>query len=495
MTIGTWLAFDVGTTGTKAALVDADGHILRSVTHAYPTHVHDDGVVEQDAGDWWRAACAAARELGALDADAIAITGQMQNVVLLGADAEPLRSVILYSDSRARAEAEEVRAVLGGHRLTEMTGNEQGASGLLAKLRWLAAYERDRLLRAQHLLLGAGDVIAHRLTGSAASDTTTASTTGLMALAERGWLIFDRGGMHSDNLAAATGVHIAPLLPRLVEGGAQVGETGEAPAAMLGVRAGIPVHLGPGDAGAATLGVGSGVPGSPYAYVGTSGWVAYTSEVRGDPSAGVFTLAHPQQRCFICVAPLLTAGGNFDWFGQILDVSSLGVMIDEALAQPMTPLLYLPYLNGERSPFSDSLARAAFIGLHGGHTRADMARAVLEGVAFGYRHALDALIAAPITRLMLTGGGSRSAAWNQLLADVTGAEVVVAADAEHVGVRGAVLAAQVARGERAGYALPPLAAAAHQPDAGRHAEFTRKYRFFRQAYPALKDLFAAMYSA
>jgi xylulokinase len=491
--IKTWVAFDVGTTGTKAALIDARGNVLRSATREYPTHSADGGIVEQEAGDWWRAACDAAREIDASNADAIAITGQMQNAILIDRDGESVRPVILYSDSRARAEADEVSAILGAQRLTHLTGNEQGAGGLLAKLRWLAAHERANLLRAHHLLLGAADVIAYRLTGNAASDTTTASTTGLMELASCGWLILQRGIKISDNLAAATGVNLAPILPRLVAGGAQVGEVGQSASEALGVRAGIPVHLGPGDAGAATLGAGSGVVGKPYAYVGTSGWVAYTSAERGDPATGVFTLAHPQREHYICVAPLLTAAGNFEWLKGIIGAESYAGMIDAAVTAPMTKLLYLPYLNGERSPFSDPLARGAFIGLSSGHTAVDMTRAVLEGVAFAYRHALDALIAAPVSRLLLTGGGAQSPGWNQMLADVTGVEVAVARDAANVGVRGAVLAAQVARGERADYALPEFAiSASYEPDDGRADAYGEKYAWFRAAYRALKGLFGQM---
>lgn len=122
-----------------------------------------------------------------------------------------------------------------------------------------------------------------------------------------------------------------------------------------------------------------------------------------------------------------------------------------------------------------------------------MARAVLEGVAFAYQHALDALISTPVSRLVLTGGGARSPGWNQMLADVTGIEVSLAADAANVGVRGAVLAAQVARGERADYALPELAiSASYAPDTARAAAYGEKYAWFRSAYPALKELYAKM---
>ncbi len=488
--IRTWLVFDIGTTGTKAALLDAGGRVLRSATRDYATHSADGGIVEQNAGDWWRAACDAAREIDASGAESIAITGQMQNVILLDQEGKALRPVILYSDSRARTEADEVSAMLGGQRLRRLTGNEQGAGGLLAKLRWLANQERHHLLCARHLLMGAADVIAYHLTGSAASDMTTVSTTGLMALDARDWLIIESGGLRSDNLAAATGVNIVSILPRLVAGGAQVGEVSEEMAAALGIHAGIPVHLGPGDAGAATLGAGSGESGKVYGYVGTSGWVAYTSAERGDPATGVFTLAHPRPGAYICVAPLLTAAGNFDWIKRIVGADTHAGMMEAAVAAPISRLLYLPYLNGERSPISDPLARGAFIGLSGAHTQADMVRAVLEGVAFAYRHALDALISAPVSRLVLTGGGARSPGWNQMLADVTAVEVAVAEDAANVGMRGALLAAQVARGERSDYALPELAiSASYVPDTARAAAYGEKYAGFRSAYTALRELF------
>jgi xylulokinase len=154
----------------------------------------------------------------------------------------------------------------------------------------------------------------------------------------------------------------------------------------------------------------------------------------------------------------------------------------------------LPYLNGERSPFSDPFARGAFIGLEPRHTQADLARAVLEGVALAYRHALDSLITAPVAHLVLTGGGTRSPGWCQMIADICGVEVSIAPDAANVGLRGAVLAAQVARGERADYALAASAAQSPSlcPDPSLRAHYDRQYAHFRAAYPALKPLFADM---
>ena len=208
----------------------------------------------------------------------------------------------------------------------------------------------------------------------------------------------------------------------------------------------------------------------------------------------MFTLAHPQPDRFIQIAPLLTAAGNLEWVHTLFPAESVQGLIDEACARPSSNVIYLPYLNGERTPFRDPLARAAFIGMGGATERADLVRAVLEGVAFGYRHALDALMPQPPDRLILTGGGTRSRAWCQVFADVLGIELLIGSGAEHVGVRGALLAAQVAQGELTGYTpsgFPPIDATL-TPNAAQQALYQAKYATYRAAYPALKDLFAQL---
>lgn len=481
-----WLAFDIGTTGTKAALLDSDGRTMRSAYRDYPTHSGDGGVMEQDARQWWAAACEAAREVEAGAIEGIVLTGQMQDVILIDTQGEPTYPVILYSDSRAVHEAVAIQAAIGADHLVALTGNGQEAGSLLAKLRWLQAHEPTALDRAAHMLTGAADYLAFRLTGVAATDTTTASTTGLMELESRTWL-------QPDLLKVAGIESSGRLFPRLVAGGTHIGSAHETGAAAFGVPAGTPVYLGPGDAGAATLGAGGGAGGTPYAYIGTSGWVAFSSDQRSNPTSGAFNLAHPIPQQVICIAPLLTAGGNLDWIKRVTGAESHAEMIEAAIQTPPSNLLYLPYLNGERSPFSDPFARGAFIGLNSSHNQVDLTRAVLEGVAFAYRHALDSLITTPVSRLILTGGGTRSAGWNQLITDVIGVDVAIADDASNVGLRGALLAAQVWRGERSSYRLDTVPVSASlRPNDALYEAYTRKYGWFQEAYRCLKDLFGQM---
>ena len=485
-----WLAFDVGTSGVKAALVDHTGQVLRSVTREYATRTVSGGIVEQNAGDWWAAACAASRALDAYgDVDAIALTGQMQDVILIDANGDPVYPVILYSDTRAHEEIETLTAQVGTEQLRDWTGNLQDAGSLLGKLLWLQKHAPDALKASAWLLLGAADFIAYHMTGVPVTDTTTASTTGLMNIATRSAL--------EQTAFAAMGLEdCARLLPPMLSGGQYIGPLGASAAKALGLQAGVAVHHGPGDAGAATIGAGCGEIGSAYAYLGTSGWIAFTAAEQAQPDRGVITLAHPDPARYIQVAPLLTAGGNLEWVRDLFGSDTYEDLISDALRVSPSSLLYLPYLNGERSPFSDPHARGAFIGLQAGMGKSVLYRAVLEGVVYAYRHALDALAPTLKNAITLTGGGTRSKLWCQLFADIIQQPVAIQAEPEHVGVRGAILAAQVASGERASFAAEDFSPieVVLSPDTTHAQHFDRQYHIFRDAYPALKAIFSRLAS-
>jgi xylulokinase len=482
-----WLVLDIGTSGVKAALVREDARIMQTAVEHYPTHNAAGGIVEQNVGDWWKAVVVSCITLGSERASvsAIVVTGQMQDLVLVDENGSQLLPVILYSDTRSRSEASEIVSRIGADRLRVLTSNEQGADSLWAKLLWVERHAPDARQNARALLFGAADYVIYRLTGTATTDTTTASTTGLLHGASRCW--FDAALLEEMGIGG-----FAPLLPALVPGGAAVGALEATVAATLGVPSGVTVYHAPGDAGSTTLGAGSGEIGQAYGYLGTSGWLGFTASAPGSPEQGVFTLAHPRAESFIQVAPLLTAGGNLEWVRGLFGAASYETIIASALERPMTNVIYLPYLNGERSPFVDPLARAAFIGMSPATEQADLVRAVLEGVAFSYKHALDALLPDPPERLILTGGGTRSLAWCQVFADVLGVPLALISEPEHVAVRGALLSAQVAQGRRASYARAEVEAA-HilQPDPVMHDLYVRKYALYREAYPALKPLFAS----
>ncbi len=476
-----WLVFDCGTSSTKACLLSDDFAVVQSASASYETQVLADGMMEQNADDWWLAVVKTVQQLDLSQVQAIVLTGQMQDVILLDSQGVPVRPVILYSDTRARAEAEWIESSIGRDTLYHLTGNYQDAGGLLAKLAWLTRHD-PALAKAQTLLLGAADYLAYQMTGKAVTDTTTASTTGLLNLETRQWLdesVFAQVGLDS----------LVSLLPALIHGGAKVGTLTQTAAERLNLPVGIPVYHAPGDAGANTLGAGAGVADLAYAYIGTSGWVAFTAPNRAIAS-GVITLAHPHPDAFIQVAPLMTAGGNLAWVKNLFQAADFAAVIQQAFDRPPATLLYLPYLRGERSPFSDPLAQAAFVGITDQTDKADFYRAVLEGVVFAYRHCLEALCADPIEKLTLTGGGTQSDAWCQLFADVLQIPVVVAAEPEYGAVRGALLSVLVAEHKRPSYAFALQAQTTLTPQPALRETYTHQYHLFRALYPALQPIFA-----
>ena len=494
------VALDIGTTAAKATLVDRNGRAHGSRSAAYALHSAPGGMVEQEAEEWWRATRSILRDLlvGAPGSVvAIALTGQMQDCILLG-ESGVLRRAILYSDTRAGAEAAEVTQRIGADTLLATTGNLQDASSLPAKLLWIERHEPEVARRTETILLGAHDYVCWRLCGQRVTDHTTASTTGLLDIGANRW---------AADLLAALGLR-TDWLPRLVRATDAAGEVTAAAAAETGLPAGVPVFHGAGDVATNTVGVGAGESGGQYMYLGTSGWLARSSSSRSEQTPeGVFTLRHAVPEWFILVGPMLTAGGNLEWLREQWGALEAPGRPDEeyavllARAGEAPPgcegLRYLPYLAGERAPFRDPDARGGWIGLSRGTSRGTMYRAVLEGVAFGFR-SIQATMAVPgedeSSPVPLAGGGGRSELWCQILADVLNRPIVIPAAPEDVAARGAAILAGRGLGWYASFA-PGMdffpTAARYDPDPVAARLYDRAYEHWAGLYPALRYVLGA----
>ncbi|AOW91725.1 hypothetical protein BFN03_00875 [Rhodococcus sp. WMMA185] len=489
----TLIALDIGTTGTKAALVAQDGRLLASGYAGYETYA-DGARIEQEPSAWWQAtrdSLAQLRQmvdLSAQDLAGITLTGQMQDLILIGAD-DSIGRAILYSDTRAQREAKTIAAHIGNDELLRITGNTQDAASLLAKWRWLRGHEADRLAAARTILLGAHSYIAWKLCGVASCDYTTASTTGLLDL---------RNNMWATDLLERLGLD-AHKLPPLFAAHECIGTLTAAAAQTLALPAGLPVFAGAGDLAAKTAGVGAGEPNRSYCYLGTTGWIASTllDTVQSSASsaeAGIFTLRHPDQQRFIQVAPMLTAGGNLDWVrDEVAHGSGYAELNATAAAAPVgsNGVIYLPYLTGERSPFRDPHARACYIGISHQTTHADLIRAVMEGVCFAYRSLFEVLGTTAET-LYVVGGGAKSAVWMQILADVLARDLEVVAEPENAATRGAAIIAGHKLGWYDTYAPPGLfpVAQSYRPRSATSEAYEAQYRVFASLYPQLKSTFA-----
>ncbi len=362
---------------------------------------------------------------------------------------------------------------------------------MLAKWKWLQIHQPQRLASARTLLVGAHDYVAWRLCGAAGADYTTVSTTGLLDLAPGAWAT-----------ALLTHLGLEPgLLPPLRQTGAELGKVTAAAASDTGLRTGTPVLAGVGDLGATTVGVGAGEPGAAYAYLGTSGWIAASlEEATPMPERGIFTLRHPDGRRFVQVAPMLTAGGNLDWLrsqlaGDSADPIGYDALNDLAAAAPLGSggLLYLPYLNGERSPFSDP-DRARCIYRHFGHHERvpNWYRALMEGTALAFRTLHEAMGLTP-GPLLLAGGGANSRLWVQILADVLAGPVHVVAQPGEAPARGAAILAGQALGWFGSLApgedfFPTTAT--YMPVPKNREAYARLYAIFAPIYPLLRSTYA-----
>jgi xylulokinase len=490
------LGIDVSTTATKAILVDAGGAVRGIGTAEYPYATPRPRWSEQDPELWWEGARGSVRDaLAAAGVDggavrAVGLTGQMHGAVLLDAADRPVRPAILWNDQRTGAECDAIRAAVGPDRLIEITGNDALTGFTAPKLLWVRANEPDVWARTAHVLLPK-DYLRLRLSGEHAMDKADGSGTILFDLAARDW---------SPEVIAA--LELDPtLVPRTHEGPEVTGAVTPRAAAATGLRAGTPVVAGGGDQSANAVGVGAIDPGVVALSLGTSGVVfAATESPIVEARGRVHAFCHAVPDRWHLMSVMLSAAGSLRWFRDALapDVSFRS-LDEEAAGVPAGSdgLWFLPYLTGERSPHPDPNARGAFIGLTVSHTRAHMTRAVLEGVAYGLRDGLEAMRAAgmpPPTQVRASGGGTASALWRRILADVLDVELVGTGTTEGAAYGAALLATPAAglftsvdEVVRAAVSVTPMA----EPGPDR-AVYAERHALHRELYPALAPLFPRM---
>jgi xylulokinase len=470
--------------------------------------VFDGDYKEQRPLDWYFAFCGISNHffregLRPDEVMGIAMSGQMQDLIPVAGghsadgqggafpfvDIRPVCNAILYSDGRAGLEAEKIAGRIGTEAIEKSTGNHFDGSMPFAKLLWLAENRPDFYAASDKVLISSKDYVAARLTGNYATDVTSASTAGLMDIREKRW-----------NLPWMEQMGLDPRkLPSICYAEEKIGTVTEKASAESGFAAGTPVYAGTGDAGATTLASGIASDGEFNINLGTSGWIACVS---GDTleRPGVFNLAAMQKGLYINVVPFLNAGNVHKWISGILapDTGADGKYeyIDGLLRQSeagSNGVLFLPYLAGERFPVMDTAVKGGFVGIVPETTKQDLARSVLEGVAFSIRQGLEAIGREPV-RISLIGGGAQVRAWRQILADVLGHRINVYEGAEYLpaaAVAGAVLAGQ---GRIPGYApyieslLKAGGSVRYTPIPENTGRYDKAYKNWRRLYPALKSI-------
>lgn len=482
-------AFDVGTTALKGVLAAPDGTIAAACSRPIPT-LFEGSFQEQDPRSWWEAFRAISQELTcqvpAERISAIAMSGQMQDLIPLDHDLEPTGSAILYSDGRAEVQARQLEQAVGADRFLSITGNRCDGSLPLPKLMWMRQERPEQYARTAHILISSKDYLIARLTGVCCGDVTACSTAGAMDIHEKTW---------SAPLPAAAGADPA-LFPPLLLPHQQAGQV--LPGCDCGYLPGTPVFAGIGDAGATTLASGISHPGQYNINLGTSGWVASVSQEVLLTEAGVFNLAAAAEGHYINVVPFLNAGNVHGWVARTFaggDYTAAGALL-RASVPGSHGIFFLPYLNGERFPVLDPDIRGAYLGITPETAPADLARAALEGVAFSLRQGFDQLDAAPsgADTISLIGGGSQEPVWCQLLADVLDHELLVFRDGEYLSCLAAAAAARLGLGELSSYRDFTQSLRSRElgvtvsPDPEAAALYARRRQQYAKIYPALKGV-------
>jgi xylulokinase len=500
------LAHDLGTTGNKATLVRVDGTLVGSTFQGYETVYPAIGWAEQDPEDWWEAFRATTarlmRESGADPARvaAVSFSGQMMGCLPVDRTGTPLRSAIIWADQRSLEEAAWLADRVGEGRVYAVTGHRISPTYSVEKLLWVRAHEPDVFART-HKVLHAKDFVRLRLTGRAETDYSDASSMNLFDLGRRDW---------SDEILDAVGLP-REILPEVGPSTKVVGEIDKKTTADLGLRAGTPVVMGGGDGPCAAVGAGVVAEGSAYNYIGSSSWIALaTRRPVFDPARRTFTFWHLDPDMVMPTGTMQSAGGSYQWMrnqlcpletaeAQRLGVSPYDLMNRQAEAVPAgcRGLLFLPYLMGERSPHWNPAARGVFLGLTLSHGRADMIRAVLEGVAFNLRIILDAFLrqGVRVPSIRVIGGGAKSALWCQILADVMNRTIERLTLLEEATSLGAAIAGGVGTGVFPDFSVAAAIvriAESYRPRPEVRDVYDQQYEVFQDAYRALAPIYGRL---
>lgn len=478
-----FLGIDIGTSAVKAVLLSDDGAMAAEssapLSIARPEPLHS----EQDPGEWWEAANQAVLGLPSEQrsaVEAVGLAGQMHGATLLDKADRPLRPAILWNDGRSEQECAELEAA--EPRSRQISANRAFAGFTAPKLLWVRKHEPETFQAIECVLLPK-DYVRLQMTGDKATDASDASGTLWLDVARRRW--------SQDMLAAC---HLdEQRMPRVYEGVEVTGQLRPQVAADWGMGQ-VPVAAGAGDNAAAAIGAGVVADGDAFISLGTSGvsFVA-TDRLRPDPDSGLHSFCHAIPNRWHQMAVMLSAASSLDWAANLLCMDVAELIDCARLADVNSTPIFLPYLSGERTPHADAHAKSVFFGMTSDSGPAEVARAVLDGVAMGLRDGFDVIAAAGsrVDSFTVVGGGSRSAYWGQLIAGALDRPLVYREGGAVGPALGAARIAQVAsgRGTIQGSCAPPPVIDNVEPDRRTVGYFAERLPRFRALYASLKPHF------
>jgi xylulokinase len=488
-----WLGIDVGTGSSRALLIDERGAVRAGFTA-----LHEDIMMaramwaEQRPENWWDAVVIAIR--GVLDKagvsgeqiKGIGLSGQMHGLVILDEANQVIRPSLIWCDQRSQAQVDFVNEKVGKENVLRYTANPVLTGFTLPKLLWVRDNEPANFERVRHMLLPK-DYVRFRLTGEFASEVSDASGTSVFDVVKRRW---------SFEMMDALGLDRA-ILPKCYESSEVTGTITAEVAALTGLKAGTPVVGGGGDQASSAVGNGIVEEGIVSCTLGTSGVVfAHMEKVAYDPAGRVHTFCHAVRDKWHVMGVTQGAGLSLQWFrNQLAPGVEYDKLTEEAANSPAGAqgLFWLPYLMGERTPHLDATIRGGWMGLTARHTRADLIRAVIEGVSYSQRDCLDIIegLGVAVSDVRASGGGAQSKFWRRLLASVLNKRVVTLETQEGSAYGAALLALSSEYGS-----VPETCKVAIRetesvtPDPKEAALYAKSHRVYQSLYPALKGVCA-----
>ena len=413
------VGIDIGTTGTKTVLLDTLGGIVTTATRTTSLHSTGPGIAEADTEQWHANAVESVREVLTTSGvppeqvGALATSGMVPAVVPVDATGKPLRRAILQNDARAHREVADLAADLAGLDLVTLTGSALTQQSVAPTTIWLRRHEPQVYARTAHWV-GSYDWLLSALGAPVHVEQNWALESGLFTI----------GGTRAEVVLIAAGLDPA-MLPPVSRPGTQVGELSRQAAEATGLRPGTPLVVGGADHVLSAFAAGVNDPGDALVKLGGAGDILVATDSRVVDER-LYLDAHPVPGHWLPNGCMATSGSLIRWFQTLIGGATLSELDDEAATRAPAEVLCLPYFLGEKSPIHDPDLRGVFAGMHLGHTRADLYRAVLEAIAFGFRHHVDVFgeIGIPLTRVMITNGGSTSTLWKQIHADVLGHEML-----------------------------------------------------------------------
>ncbi|MDE3176511.1 MAG: xylulokinase [Pseudomonadota bacterium] len=487
-----FLGLDIGTSSVKALLIDAEQRVVAEATAALDVSRPHPLWSEQNPDDWVEGVEAAVHTVRRHAPEAFArlaavgLSGQMHGATFLDGADKPLRPAILWNDGRSSAECWELARRVPD--FLKRAGNLAMPGFTAPKAMWVAKHEPAVFAAARRILLPK-DYVRLKLSGAAVSEMSDAAGTLWLDIAGRRW---------DEELIAASGLTLAHM-PALVEGSEVSAYLSPEVAASWGLAGRqIPIAGGGGDNAASAVGVGAIEAGEGFVSLGTSGVIfSVTDKYVSLPQRTLHAFCHALPGRWHGMSVMLSAAASLTWAAQLIGRGDrIGDCVDAAEAFGRDPAalnaapIFLPYLSGERTPHNDPAATGLFAGFTASHGAEALLFAVMEGVAFSFADGVDVLReadAAPKIPL-LVGGGARSGYWGQMISDVTGLSIDLAAGAEAGAALGAARLAMLAAkaGEERAICARPQTQRRFTPDPARAALHAPRLARYRALYGAEK---------